>query len=64
MKNRFGVDWSKARGTQFWSRPAMDRRVFFRHSGAALAGSFFLPRVAARAAVTASGQARNTALLF
>lgn len=59
MKNRFGVDWSKARGTQFWSRPAMDRRVFFRHSGAALAGSFFLPRPLARAAATASGQARN-----
>jgi len=64
MKNRFGVDWSKARGTQFWSRPAMDRRVFFRHSGAALAGSFFLPRVAARAAVTASGQARNVVFVL
>ena len=30
-------------GTKFWKRPAMDRRVFFRHTGAAVAGSFFLP---------------------
>ncbi|WP_321475672.1 DUF1501 domain-containing protein [uncultured Paludibaculum sp.] len=43
MKNRFGVDWSKSRGTNFWLRPAIDRRVFFRHVGAAVAGSFFLP---------------------
>lgn len=27
----------------FWMRPALDRRVFFRHLGAAVAGSFFLP---------------------
>lgn len=43
MKNRFGADWSKARGTNFWRRPPMDRRVFFQHVGAAVAGSFFLP---------------------
>jgi hypothetical protein len=43
MKNRFGIDWSKAQGTNFWRRPAIDRRVFFRHAGAAVAGSFFLP---------------------
>lgn len=30
-------------GTHFWRRPAIDRRVFFRHAGAAVAGSFFLP---------------------
>ena len=30
-------------GTHFWRRPAIDRRVFFQHAGAAVAGSFFLP---------------------
>lgn len=60
MKNRFGVDWSKAKGTQFWSRPGVDRRVFFRHAGAALAGSFFLPGVAAYAEpAAAAGRAKN-----
>jgi hypothetical protein len=60
MKNRFGVDWSKAKGTQFWSRPGVDRRVFFRHAGAALAGSFFLPGVAANAEPgAAAGRAKN-----
>jgi hypothetical protein len=43
MKNRFGIDWSRARGTHFWRRPILNRRVFFRHLGAAVSGSFFLP---------------------
>lgn len=63
MKNRFGIDLSRARGTQFWNRPAIDRRVFFRHLGSAVAGSFFLPgrtlETVARGAATPIGKARN-----
>ncbi|MCL4792996.1 MAG: DUF1501 domain-containing protein [Bryobacteraceae bacterium] len=64
MKNRFGVDWSKAQGSQFWSRPGLDRRVFFRHAGAALAGSFFLPRSLTRAATVGNGHARNVVFVL
>lgn len=50
-------------GTHFWARPAMDRRVFFRHAGAAVAGSFFLPghslETLARGASSPKGTARN-----
>lgn len=64
MKNRFGVDWSKAKGSQFWNRPALDRRVFFRHAGAALAGSFFLPAHLAKAAPAPGGHARNVVFVL
>lgn len=50
-------------GTHFWRRPAMDRRVFFRHAGAAVAGSFFLPGrsldTIAKGASTPVGTAKN-----
>ena len=46
----------------FWRRPAMDRRVFFRHMGAAVAGSFFLPgrslETVARGGAAVKGTAR------
>lgn len=66
MKNRFGVDWTKSQGTQFWSRPALDRRVFFRHAGAALAGSFFLPGItpASAAHAASAGRARNVVFVL
>lgn len=68
MRNRFGVDWTGCPGTHFWSRPAMDRRVFFRHAGAAVAGSFFLPgrtlETKARAAETPIGKARNVVFVL
>lgn len=66
MKNRFGVDWTKAQGTQFWCRPALDRRVFFRHAGAAVAGSFFLPGMmpASAARAAAPGRARNVVFVL
>ncbi|MBI5084187.1 MAG: DUF1501 domain-containing protein [Acidobacteria bacterium] len=48
--------------TYFWKRPALDRRVFFRHAGAAVAGSFFLPgralETVAQAAPTTIGTAK------
>lgn len=46
----------------FWRRPALDRRVFFRHLGSAVAGSFFLPgrslETVARGAAEVKGTAR------
>ena len=43
MKDRFGIDWSKARGSRFWKRPHLSRRVFFRHTATALGGYFLMP---------------------
>ncbi|HEY3441164.1 MAG TPA: DUF1501 domain-containing protein [Paludibaculum sp.] len=50
-------------GTHFWRRSAMDRRVFFQHAGAAVAGSFFLPgrslETIAKGASSPVGTAKN-----
>jgi hypothetical protein len=61
MRDRFGIDWSKARGTHFWNRPALDRRVFLRHAGSALTGSFFLGGPALRASSGGGAQPKGTA---
>lgn len=45
----------------FWRRPALDRRVFFRHAGAAVAGSFFLPGRALQTVARASAPVKGTA---
>ena len=31
MKDRFGIDWSNIKGSRFWARPQLSRRLFFRH---------------------------------
>jgi len=63
MKDRFGYDWSKINGTQFWRRPHIGRRMFFRHLATALSGYFLLPsrpmETIAKAAVTPIGTAKN-----
>jgi Protein of unknown function (DUF1501) len=63
MKDRFGVDWNNIPGTQFWSKPQLSRRVFFRHIGSAVGGYFLLPsrpmESIARAAVSTKGTAKN-----
>ena len=63
MKNRFGVDWSGMPGTQFWRRPQIERRLFFRHAASALAGYFLMPQRpferVARAAVSPKATAKN-----
>jgi hypothetical protein len=63
MKNRFGIDWSQAKGTHFWSRPPLDRRLFFRHLGAAVGGYFMVPgrplETVAKAAGSTMGTAKN-----
>ena len=43
MKDRFGIDWSKARGSCFWKRPHLGRRVFFRQAAAAVGGYYLMP---------------------
>jgi len=56
MKDRFGYDWSKITGTQFWRLPHIGRRMFFRHLASALSGYFLMPSrpmgTVAKAAVT------------
>ena len=63
MRDRFGNDWSKIKGTRFWARPHFGRRMFFRHVASALSGYFLLPRRpfegVARAAGTPIGAAKN-----
>lgn len=63
MKDHFGFDWSGIGGTQFWRRPAMGRRLFFRHVSSAAGGWFLLPsrpaeRIA-QAAPALKGTAKN-----
>ena len=61
MKDRFGFDWSKIKGTQFWRSPHVGRRTFFRHIATALSGYYLLPtrpmENIAKAAVTPIGTA-------
>src|SRR6187551_1474015 len=63
MKNRFGFNWNSIRGTHFWRRPQVNRRMFFRHASAAVGGYFLLPsrpmETVAKAAVAPKGTAKN-----
>ena len=63
MQDRFGYDWSRFKGTPFWGRPQIGRRMFFRHLATALSGYFLLPsrpmETVAKAAVTPLGTAKN-----
>jgi len=57
------MDWSGVEGTQFWRRPQIGRRMFFRHLGGAVSGYFLLPgnttETVARAGVTTKSTAKN-----
>src|SRR4051812_47734723 len=63
MKNRFGFDWSALKGTRFWMRPQLSRRMLFRHATSAVGGYFLLPsrpmETLAKAAPTTIGKAKN-----
>src|SRR4051794_36144545 len=63
MKNRFGFDWSAIKGTRFWMRPQLSRRMLFRHAASAVGGYFLLPsrpmETVAKAAPTTIGKAKN-----
>lgn len=68
MKDRFGFDWSKIRGTHFWSRPQLTRRLLFKHASTALGGYFLLPggpmETVAKAAVSPIGTAKNVVFVL
>jgi len=68
MKNRFGFDWSpekgmRIKGTRFWMRPQLSRRMLFRHAASAVGGYFLLPsrpmETIAKAAPRTIGTAKN-----
>lgn len=63
MKDRFGIDWSNIKGSRFWARPQLSRRLFFRHTASAVGGYFLMPsrpmETIARAAVRPMGVAKN-----
>lgn len=68
MKDRFGFDLSGVVGTQFWKRPVIGRRMFFRHLASAVGGYFLLParpmETAAKAAVSPRGTAKNCVFIL
>jgi hypothetical protein len=69
MKDQFGHDPSKVRGTRFWRRPHMGRRMFFRHMATAMSGYFLLPgsrpgESVAQAAAAPIGSAKNVIFIF
>jgi hypothetical protein len=60
-------DKPSAPGPAFWRRPTLGRRVFFRHAGAAVTGSFLLPGSpwqAIAGAQTSGGKARNVIFIM
>jgi hypothetical protein len=63
MRDRFGIDWSRTKGTNFWSLPHLGRRMFFRHVASAVSGYFLLPgrplETVAKAGVSPVGTAKN-----
>ncbi len=61
MKDRFGFDSSKVMPTQFWRRPQIGRRLFFRHVASAVGGYFLLPSRPAETVAQAAAQPIGTA---
>lgn len=63
MKDRFGFDWNSVAGTQFWKRPQLGRRLFFRHLASAVGGYCLLPsrpmETVAHAKASPMGTAKN-----
>jgi hypothetical protein len=63
MKDRFGIDWTNIKGSQFWARPQLSRRLFFRHIASAVGGYFLMPtrpmETVAQAAASPIGKAKN-----
>jgi hypothetical protein len=68
MKDRFGIDWSNIKGSPFWARPQLSRRLFFRHTATAVGGYFLLPsrpmETVARAAVRPVATAKNVVFVM
>ena len=55
MKDRFGIDWTNIKGSHFWARPQLNRRLFFRHISSAVGGYFLLPTVLWKALLARQG---------
>jgi len=57
------IDQNRLAGTQFWRRPQLERRLFFKHLGSAVGGYLLMPsrpsESVARAASTPINKARN-----
>ncbi len=61
MKDRFGYDWSQIQGSEFWRRPELSRRLFFRHAAAAVGGYFLMPSTPMETVARAAVSTKNTA---
>ena len=61
MKDRFGIDWTNIRGSHFWARPQLNRRLFFRHISSAVGGYFLLPSRPTESIACAAGSPIGTA---
>ena len=63
MRDRFGFDWSNVKGANYWSKPHLGRRMFFRSLTSAVSGYMLLPggplETVAKAAVTTKATAKN-----
>ena len=67
-KSKFGVDWSKVKGTRFWTRPQIGRRMFFRNVATAVGGYWLLPsrpmETLAKGAGRPIGSAKNVIFIL
>ncbi len=61
MKNKFGFDSSRHPHSFFWKRPAIGRRMFFRHVASAVGGYFLLPAKPFERVAKAAATPKNTA---
>lgn len=68
MKDRFGFSFQDDQGTQFWRRPHIARRMFFRHLASAVGGYMLLParpgETVAKASVSTKGTAKNVIFIL
>lgn len=67
MKDRFGTNWTGAKGSGFWEAPHLSRRVFFRHAASAVGGYFLLPArpmEASRSSGTLLNRAKNVVFVM
>jgi len=61
VKDRFAFDVTCAPQTQFWNRPLVHRRLFFRHMASATGGFFLLPTLTTERLARAAVSTKNTA---
>lgn len=68
LNEHLGQNLNKISGTLFWKKPALSRRIFFRHMASAVAGYYLLPQrpleTVAHAAVTPINKAKNVVFIL